>query len=106
MSIKQVKNKIIEYIINGQNNIEQKKVGINKVLLESYTNIENSNENNFIPLIDINYNNNNNNNNNNKKYHITPLSNPSSKNDNLTNIYIIGISCLGLYILNSFLKKK
>ena len=99
MSIKQVKNKIMEYIINGHSQNEQKTIGRNKVLLESYSNMENSNEHNYIPFIDNNHN-------NKKKYHITPLSNPSSKNDNLTNIYVIGISCLGLYILNSFLKKK
>ena len=99
MSIKQVKNKIMEYIINGHSQNEQKTIGRNKVLLESYSNMENSNEHNYIPFIDNRHN-------NKKKYHITPLSNPSSKNDNLTNIYIIGISCLGLYILNSFLKKK
>jgi len=99
MSIKQVKNKIMEYIINGHSQNEQKTIGRNKVLLESYSNMENSNEHNYIPFI-------HNHHNNKKKYHITPLSNPSSKNDNLTNIYIIGISCLGLYILNSFLKKK
>ena len=97
MSIKQVRNKIMEYIINGNN--DTKINTLNKVTLEPYVNRANNVEQNYIPFIDVNYNK-------------TPLNstqiypNPEIPNDNLTKIYIIGLSCLGLYMLNSLIKKK
>lgn len=97
MSISQVKNKIVEYIINGNN--ENKKIDSNKVILEPYVNRANNIEQNYIPFIDVNHNKN--------PKHGTHIShNTVDPNDNLTKIYIFGLSCLGLFILNSLIKKK
>ena len=97
MSIKQVRNKIMEYIINGNNDTEKKTP--NKVILEPYVNRANNVEQNYIPFIDVNHNKNPLN-----TAQISP--NPEIPNDNLTKIYIVGLSCLGLYMLNSLIKKK
>ena len=97
MSIKQVRNKIMEYIINGNNDTEKKSLNI--VTLEPYVNRANNIEQNYIPFIDVNYNKNPLN-----SAQISP--NHEIPNDNLTKIYIVGLSCLGLYMLNSLIKKK
>lgn len=98
MSIKQVRNKVMEYIINGKNDTEKKTP--NKVILEPYINKTNNVEQNYIPIIDVNYNKNMLN-----AVQLNPVE-PEFPNDNLTKIYIIGLSCLGLYMLNSLIKRK
>jgi len=110
MSIKQVRNKIMEYIINGNNSND--KIA-NKVSLESYVNQGNNVEYNYLPFIDFQKNNSilkNKNDiyNDNDSYsdnHLLSASMPLP-DDNLTRFYIVGLSCLGLYMLNSVLKKK
>ena len=97
MSIKQVRNKIMEYIINGNNDTEKKSLNI--VTLEPYVNKANNVEQNYMPLIDVNYNKNLI-----KSAQISP--NPEIPNDILTKVYIVGLSCLGLYVLNSLIKTK
>jgi hypothetical protein len=97
MSIKQVRNKIMEHIINGNNYREIN--SSNKVTLEPYVNRANNVEQNYIPFIDINYN-------KNPLKSATIYPNHEIPNDNLTQIYIVGLSCLGLYMLNSIIKKK
>jgi len=97
MSIKQVRKKIMEYIINGNNDTEKKTP--NKVTIEPYVNRANNVEQNYIPFIDVNYS---------KKPLNSAQISPNNEipNDNLTKIYIVGLSCLGLYMLNSLIKKK
>lgn len=106
MSIKQVRNKIMEYIINGNNSND--KIA-NKVSLESYVNQGNNVEYNYLPFIDFQKNNsilkNKNDIHNNSDNHLLSASMPLP-DDNLTRFYIVGLSCLGLYMLNSVLKKK
>lgn len=97
MSIKQVRNKIMELIINGNNNNNINNV--NHVSLERYLHRENNIEYNFLPFVDMKMNNKEL-----KKY--LPNPSPPLPNDNLTKIYVIGLSCLGLYMLNSLLNKK
>lgn len=97
MSIKQVRNKIMEYIINGNN--ADVKITQPKVSLEAYTNRNNSIELNYIPFIDVNYN-------KNPTINKPSVYNSKISNDNLTKVYVVGISILGLYILNSLMKKK
>ena len=97
MSIKQVRNKIMEYIINGNNDTEKKTP--NKVTLEPYVNRANNVELIYMPFIDVYH--------NKKPLNSAQISpNPEIPNDNLTKIYIIGLSCLGLYMLNSLIIKK
>lgn len=98
MSIRQVRKKIMEYIINGNNDTEKNTQ--NKVTLEPYVNKANNIEQNYLPFIDVNHNKNLPN-----STEIVPT-NSEIPNDNLTKIYIIGLSCLGLYVLNSLIKKK
>ena len=97
MLIKQVRNKIMEYMINGNNNTEKNKR--NKVIFEPYVNRANIVEQNYIPFIDINH--------NKVPLKSAPIS-PKLEipNDTLTKIYVIGLSCLGLYMLNSLIKKN
>lgn len=97
MSIKQVRNKIMEYLINGNNDTEKKTP--NKITLEPYVNRANNVEQNYIPFIDVSHN-------KNPLISAQTSPNPEIPNDNLTKIYIVGISCLGLYMLNSLIKKK
>lgn len=107
MSIKQVRNKIMEYIINRNNSDDRV---ANKVSLESYVNQGNNVEYNYLPLIDFQKNNsilkNKNDIHNNSDNHLSSASTPTLPDDNLTRFYIVGLSCLGLYMLNSVLKKK
>jgi hypothetical protein len=84
----------MEYLINGNKDTDNKIK--KKVVFEPYVN---NVEHNYIPFIDVNNNKNLINN-----THISP--NPEIPNDNLTKIYIVGLSCLGLYMLNSLIKKK
>ena len=107
MSIKQVRNKIMEYIINGNNSDDRV---ANKVSLESYVNQGNNIEYNYLPFIDFQKNNsilkNKSGIHNDSDNHLLSASKPSLPDDNLTRFYIVGLSCLGLYMLNSVLKKK
>ena len=97
MSTKQVIKKVMEHLTNGNGNKEKKTS--NNIIFEPYVNKNNNVEQYYIPFIDINYNKNPV-----KNAHIT--SNPKFPNDILTKIYIVGLSCLGLYMLNSLIKKK
>lgn len=104
MPLKDLKN-ILFYF--SKNNLENNKP--NKVYFETFINKGNNIEQNYLPLIDIDLN---------RKILNNKLlnnsSNPDSdselistiKNDNISNIYIIGLSFLGLYILNLINKKR
>ena len=104
MSFKQTRNKIMEYIINGNN---RQQTSPNSVILEPHISKENNVEYNYLPFIDINKNGQLLKTTKNQPKLVSTTS-PSDEipSDTLTNIYIIGISFLGLYILNSILKKQ
>lgn len=103
MSIKLVRNKIMEFIINGNNNNEQKP---NKISLEAYVNRDNNIEYNYLPFVDFEKNQNTMKNKNTmKNENDNTITNPIP-DDHITKFYIIGLSFLGIYMLNSVLKKK
>lgn len=101
MSIKQIRNKIMEYIINGNN--DHLNTSPNKITLETYKNKYNNIEKNYLPFIDVNYN---------KNATSKAIQEPkiyftsNIPNDNLTKTYIVGLSLLGLYMLNSIILKQ
>jgi hypothetical protein len=101
MSFKQTRNKIMEYLINGNN--KSMVTSPNNVILEAYINQGNNVEYNYLPFINIEKNrdvii---------KKYNqtVTNLTGENN-NDKLIQIYVLGLSCLGLFILNSVLNKN
>jgi hypothetical protein len=100
MSFKHTKNKIIEFLINGNN--KSMVTSPNNVVLEAYINQGNNVELNYLPFINIEKNSDVINN-----KHTPTETNPNSvnPNDKLIQIYVFGLSCLGLFILNSVLKK-
>ena len=101
MTLSQTRKRIMEFIING-NNSSQTNTSPNNVILEPYVNRGNNIEYNYLPFIDIDKNVKTLNNTNT----VFADAKPIKPNDDITKLYIIGLSCLGLYMLNSILQKK
>jgi len=94
MSINKVKNLMINHILHKGD-----KTTPNMVTLEPYLNMVNNAELYYLPFIDVKH--------NTQPSIMSKISpTPEIPNDKLTQIFIIGLSCLGLYMLNSLIKKK
>ena len=105
MPVRKIKNIMMQLLTNPADNIIKRP---NNVILESYLNREHNIEKNYLPFVDFHKN---------KKVlntrqsifeHDTDEWNNVMvpTNDSITRIYVIGLSCFGLYVLNSMLKIK